>query len=249
MFKKVDIKKISIKNGEKNIEKIEDFVADEKDVILVVNGRRISVFKISPEKEKEFGIGYCLCEGIVEKIEYIDDVKIKGRYIIIKAKKAKIPEERFMSSDCIGVVRFRADYKTATSNFKVEKDKIFEYMKKMQKESVVWRKTGGVHTSAIVYNDNMIVVEDISRHVAVDKVIGEAFLRGFDPEKSIILTSGRVPGDMVAKVARVGIPIIVSRTAPLYTGVLLAEKLNLTLVGFTRGKRMNIYTHEWRIII
>ncbi len=245
MFKKVRI--IRIKKGGLE-EAIEDNVADEKDVILVVNGKRISMFKISPEKEREFGIGYCLCEGIVENFNDIEDVKIRGNFIIVKAKKAKIPEESFLSSDCLGIVRFRSEYKKVSSNFKIKKDKVFDYMKEMQEKSALWRKTGGVHTSAVVYNDEMIVVEDISRHVAVDKIIGLAFLKGFDPSRSVVLTSGRVPGDMVAKVARVGIPIIISRTAPLYSGVKLAEELNLTLIGFARGRRMNIYTHSWRIV-
>lgn len=127
-------------------------------------------------------------------------------------------------------------------------EKILEKMRELREKSRTWKKTGGVHSVALVKDENFLLVEDISRHIAVDKVIGLAVRKGVGLSESYILTSGRLPGDMVIKAARVNVPVIASRTAPLSSGVECAHKCNLTLVGFVRGNKMNIYTHPRRII-
>jgi FdhD protein len=113
-----------------------------------------------------------------------------------------------------------------------------------------FRETGGLHDSAIYAADGSIVAfaEDVGRHNTVDKVIGMAALKEADFNRCFMIITGRVPGDMIYKAAKAGIPIVASMAAVLSSGVTSAEKANITLVGFVRGKRMNIYTGAERII-
>jgi FdhD protein len=92
-----------------------------------------------------------------------------------------------------------------------------------------------------------ITAEDIGRHNAIDKVVGKCKLQELDTTKSILFVSGRLSSEMVTKAVMHKIPIVVSRTAPTYLGVQTAHNHGLTLIGFARGKKMNLYTHSGRI--
>ena len=106
----------------------------------------------------------------------------------------------------------------------------------------------GTHVAGIVYNGEFVVKEDVSRHVAVDKVIGYGLLHGFDLNHSYVIYSGRMPADMVIKMTRAGVPILASNAAPANSGYNIAKKGNITLVGFLRGNRCNIYNNQNRVI-
>jgi FdhD protein len=94
----------------------------------------------------------------------------------------------------------------------------------------------------------IIVCEDIGRHNAVDKATGYCLLRGIPLRDKILVSTGRATYDMVAKGVRLGIPIIASISSPTSLAVELAEALNCTLLGYLRGKALNVYTHGWRIV-
>ena len=89
---------------------------------------------------------------------------------------------------------------------------------------------------------------DIGRHNAVDKIFGECLLNGIPTEGRIMVTSGRISSEILLKVSRRNIPIIISKSAPTDLGVKLANELGITLLGFARGKRANVYTNDWRVI-
>lgn len=112
-----------------------------------------------------------------------------------------------------------------------------------------FRKTGGVHIAALFSIDGELHVfaEDVGRHNAVDKVIGAAALKNVDFKKCFLALSGRLTGDIVLKAARIGIPLIASMTAALDSGIDVALRTGITLVGFVRGKRITIYTYSERI--
>jgi len=97
------------------------------------------------------------------------------------------------------------------------------------------------------YCGEIIIREDVSRHVAVDKVIGAAAKKGYDFSKCYIFYSGRMPADMLIKVIRVGIPIIISNAAPASSGIDVARAGNITLIGFVRNNRFTIYNAPERI--
>ncbi|WP_456474838.1 formate dehydrogenase accessory sulfurtransferase FdhD [Candidatus Pyrohabitans sp.] len=236
-----------LKNGKEAF----DEVALERDLRLVINSKVIASVKLSPGHEREFALGYCLGEGFVKSRETIRSIEVDDTEIRVLADDSILEAfERYISSECLTGWRTRIKEEGigVASEARFSASEIFENMRRMQEQSTLWRRTGGVHSAALVSGDAFLLVEDVSRHVAIDKIIGLGAERGVDLEHSYILTSGRMPGDMVIKAARVGIPLIASRTAPIFSGILAAERTGLTLIGFVRGKRMNIYTHAWRVL-
>jgi FdhD protein len=117
-----------------------------------------------------------------------------------------------------------------------------------QKQSDLFLATGGVHSCALCDMENLICfMEDIGRHNAFDKVLGFALTGGVDLTRTFLLTSGRVPSDMMTKAVRARIPVIISHSAPTDSAIDMALKYNVTLSGFARGTRMNVYSAVHRV--
>jgi FdhD protein len=134
------------------------------------------------------------------------------------------------------------------SRVEISNLEVLALVNEFQHRSLIYRATGGVHSAALCDTRNIIVFsEDIGRHNAVDKIFGQCILDDIATDDHIIITSGRVSSEILLKVAKRNIPLIVSQSAPTNLGVKLADDLGVTLVGFVRGKRMNVYTHAWRI--
>jgi FdhD protein len=113
----------------------------------------------------------------------------------------------------------------------------------------VFQETGGTHAVALASPDGgvFIAAEDVGRHNAMDKVIGRALMEKRDLTRLAALLSGRISFEMALKCIRAGIPILAAVSAPTTMALALAQELNLTLVGFARGERFNIYTHPQRV--
>ena len=137
------------------------------------------------------------------------------------------------------------------SDLKVKAEVILGAIEQMNQKAKGFKETGGLHDSGIFKADGTMVAfsEDVGRHNTVDKVIGEALLNKENFAECFMFITGRVPGDMIYKAAKVGLPIVASVAAVLNSGVSSAEKANICLVGFVRGKRMNVYTCPERIIM
>ncbi len=118
----------------------------------------------------------------------------------------------------------------------------------LEEESTTFRKTGGVHSAALGDSKGMLVrYEDIGRHNAVDRILGYAFLNRIDPKDKCLLLSGRISSEILIKAAHYGIPVVVSRSAPTFLAVELADEFNLAVVGFARGERLTVYSHPERV--
>jgi FdhD protein len=135
------------------------------------------------------------------------------------------------------------------SDFKVDRKEIFDSFDDLIEKAQIWSQTGGTHVAALSSDNHFMVREDVSRHVAIDKVIGAGLIADLDFSKSYIICSGRIPPARVVKLANVGIPIMITRAAPTMEGIKMGEKANITLVGFLRDGRFNIYTHPKRIVL
>jgi FdhD protein len=160
-------------------------------------------------------------------------------------------EGKTITSGCMSSVSFLNDVKGYIDDkIQIEPEKLFSLFKIFQEESVLYRTTGCIHASALANeNEILFIAEDVGRHNAVDKVIGWALLNKIPFEGKIIIVSGRISSEMALKTAKWKIPIIVSRTAPTSLAVEISEKAGLTVIGFLRGNRFNIYTHPERVKI
>ncbi|MDR2720439.1 MAG: formate dehydrogenase accessory sulfurtransferase FdhD, partial [Nitrososphaerota archaeon] len=140
---------------------------------------------------------------------------------------------------------------TVTSDLTVNAKTILDAICQINEKAEGFKKTGGLHDSGLFNADGTMIAfsEDVGRHNTVDKVIGESLLKQVNFTQCFMIITGRVPGDMIYKTTKAGIPIIASMTAVLNSGIYSAKKANATLVGFARENRINIYTHPNRITL
>ena len=113
----------------------------------------------------------------------------------------------------------------------------------------LFKSTGGAHSAALCNEEEVLIFkEDIGRHNAVDKVFGECLTKGIDTDGRILMTSGRISSEILLKSVRRRLAVVASRAAPTSLAVQFAEKAGIALVGFVRGRRMNVYSNDDRII-
>jgi FdhD protein len=116
--------------------------------------------------------------------------------------------------------------------------------------SSVYQATHGVHSAALCHNSGIILFhDDIGRHNAIDKVFGECLLKTIPLDDRFMITSGRISSEILLKIASRKIPILISKAAPTDLGVELADKLGITIIRFMKGKGIDIYSHDWRVLI
>lgn len=204
---------------------------------------------------EELTIGFLYSEGFIDEISTIENINIdeeKGiAYVYIKERKSlseKLQGKRTITSGC-GKGTLFYNVLDSFKSKKIEKplDIKIEEIKSLVKEfnfkSELFLSTGGVHSCALCSKSGILIFEeDIGRHNALDKILGRAFMDGIDLSDKLVLTSGRISSEMLIKVAKRGIPAIISRAAPTSLSVELARELNITVVGFARGEKMNIYS-------
>ncbi len=241
-------------NGQ--IEFLMEQIIKEVPVNIYVNDTHIVTLLALPKNFKELAYGHILGEGIIKKREEVESIEHDGntvRIIVPQIKSSRIKAHRILklvTTDCGSTSDYlrlldSMDPPKITSEFQISSEAILNMRGKLP------RAKFPVHTAGLFGPDGSIisVAEDVGRHNAVDKVIGEASLSGESFSKLTILCSGRVPADMVLKVARVGIPIVGSFSGPISSGILFAKKSNVTLISFLRRNRFNIYSHFRRIIL
>ncbi len=161
--------------------------------------------------------------------------------------------KRFITSGCGRGASFYsaadATGQKVESQLEMSAHEVFTLVGEFQHRSWTYRATGGVHSAALCDTKNILLFsEDIGRHNAIDKIFGECVLKDIPTDDRIIITSGRISSEILLKVAKRNIPILISKSAPTDLGVKLANDLGVTLLGFVRGKRINAYTNNWRIM-
>lgn len=257
-------------------EKVDEITVNDKYTYLFIDSLPPRKFSTYPDNLDDFAIGYCLGEGLIKNYSDIKDIRIKETNITVKTKYkhtiesdydkneliqnkkngcqhacvCRLLEYQGVESDSAGGWRSQLEkIKPVQSNLKINATTIIKDMKRLKEKAKVWQSTGAVHVAQLIYKDKIIIREDVSRHVAVDKVIGAASKMEYDLNQSYITYSGRMPADMLIKLVRVKIPIIISNASPALSGYEIAEKNGITMVGFVRGERFNLYTHPERIIL
>jgi len=237
-----------------------DLVVRETPVTIFLNDFDLVTLLCSPKDLGYLAVGFLSSEGLINGKEDIKSIfadKKDGAVWVETVGGKKLREnilaKRFITTGCgkgpsfIDSAKFRKGLK-ADSGFKMQANQIARSMKEFQSRSLTYRETGGVHSAGLASPDGIVYFnEDIGRHNAIDKVLGECVLKGTKSDNLVMITSGRVSSDILIKAARARIPIVISKSAPTDLAVRLARDLGITLVGFARGSRMNVYSNEWRI--
>ena len=261
-MRQVDMTRLDLSSGK--VEKTKDCVAEEVPLQISLNEAYTFVIWCSPSQFKELAVGYLLAEDILRSVDEIESVSIdeKEHKCQLTLKPSvdlnKRMQQSRRSTRIIPLIKssaspYQHDEKIpiVTSQLKIKAQTILDAMNQINSLAKGFKDTGGLHDSAIVKADGTIVAfsEDVGRHNTVDKVIGQASLKKVDFSQCFMIITGRVPGDMIYKAAKVGLPIVASVAAVLNSGISSAEKANIALVGFVRGHRMNVYTGIERIIL
>lgn len=237
----------------------EDVTIDESRLNLYLNGEKAISMMCIPIDQKAHAIGFLMSENVITSVDDVEELTLSedGLRVDIKAKinegsLENLYTEKTLVSGCgggvTGNVEGNLEIPFNQTSFVVTPETISREVKIFYKESELYNLTGCVHKAMIYLLDGTTVTsEDIGRHNAIDKVVGKCKLKGLDTTKSVLFVSGRLSSEMVTKAVMHKVPIIVSRTAPTYLGVQTAHKHGVTLIGFARGKKMNLYTHQGRI--
>jgi len=246
-------------NGD-NIEGVIDEVASELPVKLVLNNEPLVTLLCTPTELRELAVGFLLSEGLLREKSAIKKIEIDELEAVVRIELADLPqdfskmfEKRAISSGCGKGVTFTnsrtpQDIKVHVKGRPMSLYDIRRLLGTFRTVSKLYLETGGVHSAAVSDGKEILLFsEDIGRHNAVDKLIGKTFLQSLSVEDKILFTSGRVTSEIVIKAGRNRFPMLISRAAPSCMAISYAEDMGITLVGFARGDRMNIYSWPTRI--
>jgi FdhD protein len=263
MTKSITVERSILKFDRNNIVMDVDEIATELPITIMLNGIEFATLVCTPEYLDEMVVGYLASEGIVKiyskdiKSLHIDDSR--GYAYVELTYKPNLNQgnysKRFIGS-CCGKSRqsfyFQSDVKTAKTSFsssKISPEKCIELMQNMQEHSDVFKQTGGVHNAALCDTNHIILSRsDIGRHNALDKLYGFCLMNQMPIHDKILVFSGRMSSEILLKAAKIGVGILLSKSAPTDLALQAADELNITTVGFIRGEKLNIYTHPERII-
>jgi len=257
-------------------EELADRIVVELPLEISVNGMPVVALMRLPGMDKELAVGFCLTEKIMQSASQIRLLKHCGQLeeaagrgedaagdgldrgnVVELEVEAPGERERFSATyvvrtGCGGAdISAIEDYHEGeiTSELRVEEKVVYGIGEELTRRQDIFRGTGGSHGAGIfsAAGEALVVAEDVGRHNALDKVVGWCALRGICLEDKILVLSGRISYEMALKAVRVRLPVLVSMAAPTTLGLRVAEAAGLTVVGFSDGKRFNVYTHSRRI--
>lgn len=247
MYREVDC----IKGNEDSFELEKHPVIEELPLAVTVNGRHALTAMISPDMLREFVIGFLYTEGIIRDVDEIESIKVEGNNagVLTKNPFKILVSKKTVLSGCGGSMSYLdiAKLPQISSNLVLDAETIRNSVKEAL-DSQLHVLTGGIHVVSL-YNaaGKLKVVEDIGRHNALDKVIGYALENGIDLSDTYVICSGRISSEMVRKCLSANIPVVVSRGATTTLAIDIARSCGLTIVGFVRSKKMNVYSGGTRI--
>ena len=237
----------------------EDVVTIELPLTIIVNNKELTTLLCSPTDLKYLAIGFLASEGLIKGKAEIKKIIVDEKRGVARVEAVEDKEfapdvfKRLITSGCGRGVSFHSaadvqEQSKVESQTTISNVEVFTLVREFQHRSQVFKTTGGVHSAALCDTKNILVFnEDIGRHNAIDKIFGECMLTDIPTDDRIMITSGRVSSEILLKVAKRNIPILISKSAPTNLGVRLAHDLGVTLIGFVRGERMNVYASGWRV--
>jgi len=265
-MREIQISQIDVYN--KRLERKRDFVAEETPLHIFLNQTHYVTILCSPNQLKELAMGHLISEGVLKSMDEVKEIRFEegGKCVVRLQKGVNIekrirttqPFARLIVSGCgspnywpLSKLVDRLHVSKVPLNLRIEAKVILDSAKQLNTLAKTFRKTGGVHIAAAysLKGELKTFAEDVGRHNAVDKVIGACVLGKLDFNECFFVSSGRLSGDIVLKATRMKVQVIASLTAALNSGIEIAQHMGVTLIGFVRGRRMNVYTYPERIVI
>jgi FdhD protein len=241
-----------------NYEIVEGGVIVEQPIALSVNGKIWITLMCTPVDLEALAIGFLFNEEVIDSFNEVKHVELHPNSHMVEIwlnKEVEKPTDWRITSGCTGGVT-AVTAKLARTNVRsgdgmqLSVDDVISLSKKLMENQGLHDQVGGVHASAVADgNEILVICEDIGRHNSIDKVVGKILIDDLQIDQKIFLTTGRISSEMLQKAARIGASILISLTSPTSLSIEMAEEAGITLIGYARGRKFNIYTHPERIKI
>jgi len=228
----------------------------EAPVSLTVNGKVWLSFMCTPVHLEALAIGFLYNEGIINTMNEVENVHVceHGDNVDVwLSHAAEQPENWRRTSGCTGGVTAvdllaKPDVNFDEHRLEVQPEAVMKLVEKLINAQELYRTTGGVHTSALCDGEKVLVAaDDIGRHNTLDKIAGLCLMKNIWPEKRVLITTGRISSEMLQKAARLEAPILISRTSPSSLSIEMAQRYGITLIGYARQHRFNVYSNPQRV--
>jgi FdhD protein len=245
------------KEGNNSIEAV---VVREFPLTIILNNHELVTLLCSPMNMEYLAVGFLSSEGLLKSKDEIKKVMVDYQRGVVRVETVEDKEltqevlfKRLITSGCGRGASFYnaadATSQKVESRMEISTDEISALVGEFQHKSEVYLATHGVHSAALCDRKSISVFfEDVGRHNAIDKVFGKCLFEDIPIDDHLLITSGRISSDSVSKVAKRGIPVIISIAVPTDLAVRMAGDLGITLVGRVNKDRMNVYTNTWRIV-
>jgi FdhD protein len=254
----IPIQYIQVLNGQWHLERAH--VISETPVSLTINGEVWLTFMCTPADLEAMAVGFLYNEGLVQSAQEIVDVRVcpaQDNIDVWTHAPLRKPDHWRRTSGCTGGITSANYGENLTASLSpvihngglIHAEQINNLIDELLKVQELYRQSGGVHASILTDGEgNFVIAEDIGRHNTLDKIAGRCLRENIQFKRRIILTTGRISSEMLQKSTRLGAVIVISRTSPSSLSIKLAERYGITLIGYARRNRFNIYTHPERII-
>jgi FdhD protein len=231
-----------------HVDEIDGEVVREQPLTIYVNDQKFLTLLCTPIDLEALVIGYLWMEKVIadpDDVQRLEVSPVDGRAEVTLRQEVTLPTERILTSGCGGGITFRIDHRLfprLSSALRVRPDTLSLRMKDLFAAAVHYKASRGIHGAALTDGERLLLVaEDVGRHNAVDKIKGAALRQGIATEDRVLLSTGRISSEMLLKAARMGVPLVASRTSPTEMAVALAEQLNITVCGYVRTDGLNLY--------
>jgi len=228
----------------------------ETPVSLTVNGEVWLSFMCTPVQLEALAVGFLYNEGIIESMTEVADVHVceHGDNVDVWLHHAaEQPTSWRRTSGCTGGVTAvdllaKPNISFERNSLQLSPEAIGQLVEMLFESQELYRETGGVHTSALSDGEKVLLsAEDIGRHNTLDKIAGLCLMNNVSSESRVLITTGRISSEMLQKAARLQVPILISRTSPSSLSIEMAERYGITLIGYARKHRFNVYASGERV--
>ena len=232
----------------------------EVPLTIYLNGNEVITLMCTGKSPKFLALGFLKSDGLITDREQLKSVQVEEKpdKFTVNVETSHDPFKiqrlgRTITSGCGKGTNFERNVeiiasKTVKAKLTVTPEQILKLAAELDERSTLYRTTGGCHNALLATSEKVLIFrEDIGRHNAIDMICGQCFLDDISTEDKLIVSTGRIASEILLKTIRLGVPILVSRSAATRFSIDLARRTNMTLIGYVRQGRMVVYNQAGRI--